>query len=191
MAEMKGSKTEQNLLKAFAGESQAKNRYEFAAKQADKEGFLQIGDLFRATAMQEQMHAKRFYSFLEGGVVEITAGYPAGQTLTTVENLKAAAAGENEEWTELYPHFATVAQEEGFPEVANTFKMVARAEAEHEQRYLDLMKNIEEGKVFEREEKVDWQCRKCGYVHNGKKAPAKCPCCLHEQRHFELKQNNF
>jgi rubrerythrin len=191
MAEMKGSKTEQNLLKAFAGESQAKNRYEFAAKQAEKEGFKQIAYLFRETAMQEQMHAKRFFSFLEGGMVEITASYPAGETLTTAENLKHAAEGENEEWTELYPEFAKVAEEEGFKDVANVFKMVAKAEKEHEDRYLALLKNVEAETVFVREEKVLWQCRKCGYVHEGKKAPAKCPCCLHPQSHFEIKAENF
>lgn len=191
MAELKGSKTEQNLLKAFAGESQAKNRYEFAAKKADQEGYKQIAAIFRETAMQEQEHAKRFFKYLEGGMVEITAEYPAGITLSTAENLKHAAEGENEEWTDLYPTFGDVAEEEGFKDIANTFRMIAKAEKNHEDRYLALLKNVEAEKVFERDEKVQWYCRNCGYIHEGKKAPAKCPTCLHKQEYFELHKENY
>lgn len=189
---LRGSETEKNLLKAFAGESQASNRYEFAAKVAKQEGYEQIAAIFQLTADQEKQHAKRFFKFLESGEgVEITAMYPAGKIGTTMENLRAAAEGENEEWTELYPEFARVAQEEGFKEVAIAFKMIAKVEAEHEKRYRALMKNIEENKVFVSDEEETWVCRNCGYVHKGKKAPEKCPACLHPQSYFELFAENY
>lgn len=188
---MKGTQTEKNLLKAFAGESQARNRYEFFAKVAKKEGYEQIAALFMETAQQEQQHAKRFFKFLEGGGVEITAMYPAGKIGTTAENLEAAAMGENEEWTELYPHFAEVALQEGFKEVATAFKMIAKVEAEHEKRYRKLLENILQGKVFEKDEKVKWVCRNCGYVHEGTKALENCPACIHPKAHFELFAENY
>ena len=188
---LKGSRTEQNLLKAFAGESQARNRYEFFAKQAKKEGLEQIAGLFQETASQEKEHAKRFFKFLEGGMVEITAAYPAGVIGHTAENLKAAAAGENEEWTELYPTFADIAKEEGFAEVAAAFRMIAKVEEQHEKRYLKLLENLEKGVVFEKEDEVYWMCRNCGYIHKGKKAPKQCPACLHPQSYFELKAENY
>ncbi|OYT15213.1 MAG: rubrerythrin family protein [Bacteroidetes bacterium 4572_77] len=191
MANLKGTKTEQNLLKAFAGESQAKNRYEFAARQAEKEGYQQIANIFRETALNEYTHAKKFFDFLEGGTLEITTSYPAGITLSTEENLKAAAKGENEEWTGIYPHFADIAVEEGFKEVSTAFKMVAKAEAHHEKRFLALVNNLQENLIFEREEKVDWICLKCGYVHLGKKAPNICPCCDHSQKWFEIRKLNY
>lgn len=188
---LKGTKTEQNLLKAFAGESQAKNRYEFFAKVAKKEGYEQIAALFIETANQEQEHAKRFFKFLEGGMVEITAMYPAGVIGTTVENLKAAAEGENEEWTELYPEFAEIAKEEGFPEVAAAFKLIAKVEAEHEKRYLKLLQNISEDKVFMKDGKVFWYCRNCGYVYESAKALEQCPACLHPKSYMEVKADNY
>jgi rubrerythrin len=188
---LKGTRIEQNLLKAFAGESQARNRYEFFAKQAKTEGYEQIADIFLKTAAQEKEHAKRFFKFLEGGEVEITARYPAGKIGATADNLKAAAAGENEEWTKLYPEFAETAKTEGFPEIAAAFKLIAKVEAEHEKRYLKLLKNMETGQVYAREGKVRWQCRVCGYVHEGAKAPDKCPACLHGQAHFELMEENY
>lgn len=188
---IKGTKTEQNLLKAFAGESQARNRYDMFAKQARKEGYVHIAKLFEETALNEQQHAKRFFKFLEGGMVEITAAYPAGIVKSTLENLKASAEGENEEYTLLYPEFAKVAMEEGFKDVAVAFQMIAKVEKEHEQRYLKLAKNIEDEKVFRKEEKVRWKCDKCGYVHEGEEAPKKCPACLHEQGYFELKESNY
>lgn len=188
---LKGTRTEQNLLKAFAGESQARNRYEFAAKQAKNEGYVQISNIFQKTANQEKEHGKRFFKFLEGGDVEITASYPAGKTGTTAENLKAAAMGENEEWTKLYPAFAEIAKEEGFPEVAAAFKMIAKVEAEHEKRYLKLLKNLEEGTVFQKKEKVRWVCTNCGYVHEGEKALENCPACLHPKEYFELEEANY
>jgi rubrerythrin len=188
---LKGTKTEQNLLKAFAGESQAKNRYEFFAKQAKKEGFEQIADIFTKTGSQEQQHAKKFFRFLEGGDVEITACYPAGKIGTTAKNLKAAAMGENEEWTKLYPEFAEIAKEEGFPEVFAAFRLIAKVEAEHEKRYLKLLKNIEDGKVFVKDTKVRWECRNCGYVHEGDKAPDMCPACQHPKAYFEVKEESY
>jgi len=188
---IKGTKTEQNLLKAFAGESQAKNRYEFFAIKAREEGYEQIAAIFEETALQEQQHALRFFSFLEGGMVEILAAYPAGKVCSTLENLKAAADGENEEWTDLYPAFAAIAQEEGFNEVANAFKLIAKVEAEHEKRYRKLYENVEKSMVFEKEEKHDWMCRNCGYVHNGAKAPKVCPACMKEQKYFEVHAENF
>jgi rubrerythrin len=191
MKSIKGSKTEQNLLKAFAGESQARMRYDYFAKQAKKEGLEQISAIFAETALNEKEHAKRFFKFLEGGMVEITASYPAGKIGTTLENLKASAEGENEEWTELYPEFARVAEEEGFKEVAIAFKMIAKVEKAHEDRYTKLYNNIENGEVFEREGVFIWKCRNCGYVHEGKKAPKTCPACLHPQSYFELKEKNY
>ena len=191
MNSLKGSQTEKNLLKAFAGESQAKNRYEFFAKQARTEGLEQIAALFEETAINEQAHANRFFGFLEGGMVEITAAYPAGKVGTTLENLEAAAAGENEEWTELYPEFARIAEEEGFKQVATVFKTIAKIEKHHEERYRKLYKNLEEGKVFEREGKVTWKCRVCGFLHESARPPKKCPACEHEQAYFELEATNF
>ena len=188
---IKGTKTEKNLLKAFAGESQAKNRYEFAAKVAKKEGYEQIAGIFEETARQEQQHAKRFFNFLEGGEVEITATYPAGITGTTIENLTEAANGELEEWSELYPMFAKEAEEEGFKTIATAFKMIAKAEKVHEDRYRKLLENIEKDVVFEKEEKVAWYCRKCGYVHYSTKPPKNCPACLHPQGYYELKSENY
>lgn len=188
---IKGTETEKNLLKAFAGESQAKNRYEFFAKVAKKEGYEQIAALFMETAKQEQAHAKRFFKFLEGGDVEITAMYPAGKIGTTDENLHAAAMGEHEEWADLYPHFAEVALNEGFKDVATAFKMIAKVEAEHEKRYKKLLQNIEEGKVFEKGEKIKWVCRHCGYVHEGIKALENCPACLHPKAYFEVFSENY
>ena len=188
---LKGTQTEQNLLKAFAGESQARNRYEFFAKVAAEEGYKQISNIFQKTADQEKQHAKRFFKFLEGGDAEITATYPAGKIGTTAENLKAAAMGENEEWTLLYPGFAEIAQREGFPQVAAAFKMIGKVEAEHEKRYLKLLKNIEDGTVFKKGEKVKWVCSNCGFVHEGEKALENCPACLHPQAYFELFEENY
>ncbi len=191
MNSLKGTQTEKNLLKAFAGESQARMRYDYFAKKAKKEGLEQIAAIFEETAINERQHAKRFFDFLEGGMVEITASYPAGKVETTLENLKAAADGENEEWTDLYPEFARIAQEEGFKEVANAFNLIARVEKEHEERYRTLYKNLEEGKVFKRGEKVIWKCRKCGFIHEGTVAPKKCPACLHDQGYFEIAASNY
>jgi len=188
---IKGTKTEQNLLKAFAGESQAKNRYTFFSKVAKEEGYEQIAELFMITAMQEEQHAKQFFKFLEGGMVEITASYPAGVIGTTAENLKAAAMGENEEWSSLYPEFAKIAEEEGFPKIATAFKLIAKVEKEHEERYRKLLERVESGTVFEREEEIEWVCRKCGYVHKGKKALKICPVCNHPQAYFEEKADNY
>lgn len=191
MASIKGTRTEKNLLKAFAGESQARNRYQLFAKQAEKEGYRQIADLFMETADNERVHAARFFSFLEGGDVEITATYPAGKVGSTLENLKEAAMGENEEWTVLYPEFAKIAREEGFLKVAAAFDFVAKAEIEHENRYNKLAANIESDRVFKREEIVRWKCNKCGYVHEGNEPVDTCPCCLHGKEHFELKESNY
>jgi rubrerythrin len=191
MNSLKGTRTEQNLLKAFAGESQARMRYDYFASQAKKEGLEQIAALFTETALNEKEHAKRFFKFLEGNMVEITATYPAGKIGTTMENLKASAEGENEEWTELYPEFARIAEEEGFKEVAVAFKMIAKVEEAHEKRYRTLYNNLEEGHVFERGDKIVWKCRNCGYLHEGKKAPQKCPACLHPQSYFEIKEDNY
>ena len=188
---IKGTETEKNLLKTFAGESQARMRYTYYAKVAKKEGYEQIAAIFEETANQEKAHAKRMFRYLEGGMVEITASYPAGIISTTAENLKNAAAGENEEWTDLYPKFAEIAANEGFKEIAVMYKSIAKAEAKHEARYLKLLANIEKGEVFKREEKVSWQCRKCGFVHEGKTAPQNCPACNHPQAYFEIEQENF
>ena len=191
MASLKGTKTEQNLLKAFAGESQARNRYDYFAKQAKKEGLEQMAAIFTETALNEKEHAKRFFKILEGGGVEITAMYPAGIIGTTLENLKAAADGEEEEWTTLYPEFAKVAEEEGFKDVSACFRMIARAEKAHEERYRKLYKNLDEGKVFEKDGKIVWKCLNCGYLHEGEKAPQKCPACLHPQSYFEVASFNY
>ena len=191
MEGIKGTQTEQNLLKAFAGESQARMRYDYFAKQAKKEGLEQIAAIFEETAINEKAHAKKFFSFLEGGMVEIKAAYPAGVIGDTMANLKAAADGENEEWTELYPEFARIAEEEGFKEVAVAFKMIAKVEKAHEERYRTLYNNLQEGKVFEREDKIIWKCRNCGYLHEGSKALEKCPACQHPKAYFEIKESNY
>ncbi|WP_320111487.1 rubrerythrin [Draconibacterium orientale] len=192
MTKLAGTKTEQNLLKAFAGESQARMRYDYFAKQAKKEGLEQIAAIFEETALNEKEHAKRFFKFLEdGNMVEITATYPAGKIGTTMENLKASADGENEEWTELYPEFAKEAEEEGFKEIAMAFKLIARVEEAHENRYRTLYNNLEEGKVFKRGDKVVWKCRNCGFIHEGTAAPKLCPACQHPQSYFEIKESNY
>ena len=188
---IKGTQTEKHLLTSFAGESQARMRYTYFASAAKKEGYEQIAALFTETAEQEKEHAKRMFKFLEGGMVEITASYPAGVIGTTAENLKAAAAGENEEWTTDYPHFADVAQEEGFPAIAAMYRNIAIAEKAHEERYLALLNNLENDTVFKKEEETTWQCRNCGFVHTGKEAPKACPACLHPQAYFEVKKNNY
>lgn len=188
---IKGTLTEKNLLTSFAGESQARNRYTFFAKAAIKEGYEQIAAIFLETAEQERMHAKRMFKFLEGGMVSITATYPAGVIGTTLQNLKEAAAGEHEEAFELYPAFAEVADKEGFPAVAEMYRRIIIAEQAHEKRYQRLMMNIEREQVFRREQEVVWQCRKCGYIHRGKEAPAKCPACLYERAYFQLEEVNF
>lgn len=191
MKTLKGTRTEQNLLKSFAGESQARMRYDYFAKQAKKEGLEQIAAIFDETALNEKEHAKRFFKFLEGGDLEITATYPAGKIGHTLENLKASAEGENEEWTELYPEFADIADEEGFKEIAQAWRMIAKAEKSHEDRFRKLYDNLEAGKVFESEDKIYWKCRNCGFVHEGKKAPKTCPACLHPQSYFEIKEDNY
>jgi rubrerythrin len=191
MSSIKGTKTEQNLLKAFAGESQARMRYDYFARQAKKEGLEQIAAIFDETALNEREHAKIFFKFLEGGPVEITATYPAGKIGTTLENLKAAAEGENEEWTLLYPQFAEIAEKEGFKAIANAFRLIAKVEKEHEERYKTLYGNLESGKVFERNGKVYWKCRNCGYIHEGTKAPKNCPACDHPQSYFEIREINY
>lgn len=188
---IKGTRTEKNLLTSFAGESQARNRYTFFSSAAKKEGFEQIAGVFTETAEQEKEHAKRFFKYLEGGSLEITASFPAGIIGSTKENLAAAAAGENEEWSEMYPKFAEIADEEGFKEIAVTFRMIAKVEAEHEARYRKLLANVEANKVFEKDEEILWQCRNCGFVFKGKKAPAKCPACQHPQAYFEPMKQNY
>ncbi len=191
MASLKGTQTEKNLLTAFAGESQARNRYTYFASQAKKEGYVQISDIFTETANQEKEHAKRFFKFLEGGEVEIAAAFPAGVIGTTLENLKAAAAGEHYEHTEMYPAFAKVAREEGFNAIAAVLEAISVAEKQHEKRYDDLAANIEAGKVFLKDETVTWRCRNCGYLHEGEEAPELCPACDHPQAHFELLGENW
>ena len=188
---IKGTKTEQNLLKAFAGESQARNRYTFFASKARKDGFEQIAAFFEETAAQEKEHAKLFFKFLEGGMVEITASFPAGVIGSTAENLLASAEGEHEEWDLLYPEFAGIAEEEGFPKIAEAFKLVATVEKRHEERYRKLLKNIENDEIFKRSVKVMWACRNCGYIHYGEQVPESCPCCIHPQSFFELVADNF
>ena len=188
---LKGSQTEKNLMKAFAGESQARNRYTYFSSQARNDGFIQIAMVFEETANQEKEHAKRFFKFLEDGMTEITAAYPAGIIGTTIQNLKAAAEGEHEEWTELYPQFAETAKEEGFTEIATAFKMISRVEAEHERRYLKLLQNISEDKVFMKEGKVWWKCLNCGYVYQSEKALENCPACLHPKAYMQLREENY
>lgn len=188
---LKGTKTEQNLLKSFAGESQARNRYEFFASVAKKEGYEQIAAIFMETSNQEKEHAKRFFKFLEGGMTGITASYPAGVIGTTIENLKAAAEGEHEEWSELYPDFEAIAREEGFPEVAVAFKMISKVEAEHERRYLKLLQNVSEDKVFIKDGKVWWKCLNCGYVYESAKALETCPACLHPKAFMQMREENY
>jgi rubrerythrin len=186
-----GTKTEKNILTAFAGESQARNRYTYYASKARAEGYVQMADIFEETANQEKEHAKRLFKFLEGGEAEITASFPAGKTGTTAENLMAAAAGEHYEHTEMYPGFAVIAREEGFPAIAAAFLAIAVAEKQHEKRYLALLGNIEKGRVFRRDEPVVWRCRNCGYLHEGTAAPDCCPACIHPQAHFELLGENY
>ena len=189
--QLKGSQTEKNLLTGFAGESQARNRYSYFASQAKKEGYVQIGAIFEETANQEKEHAKREFKFLKGGEVEISAAFPAGVIGSTLENLKAAAAGEHYETTEMYPGFADVAEKEGFDEIAKVFRSIAVAEKRHEEIYLALAKNISDGVVFKRGEPARWVCRNCGYVHEGPEAPNACPACAHPQAYFELEAQNY
>lgn len=191
MASIQGTQTEKNLLKAFAGESQARNRYTYAASVAKKEGYVQIANIFMETAENEREHAKRFFKFLEGGDTEITATYPAGKIDSTLENLKMAAAGENEEHSILYPDFAAVAEKEGFLEIAAAFKMIALVEVEHENRFNKLIANINNGEVFKKSSPVRWKCGNCGYVHEGEEAPQLCPACVHETKYFEIKETNY
>lgn len=191
MATLKGSQTEQNLLKSFAGESQARNRYTYFSSQAKKEGYEQIAWIFSDTADNEKEHAKRFFKFLEGSDLEITASFPAGVIGSTAENLKAAAAGENLEWSTLYPEFAAVAEKEGFAEIASVFREIAKAETGHEKRYLALLKNVETGNVFKKTGPVKWRCRNCGYISEGTEAPTECPACAHPQAHYELLAENY
>jgi rubrerythrin len=191
MTGLKGSKTEKNLLKAFAGESQARNRYTFFASMAKKEGYEQISGIFIETAGNEKEHAEVFFKHLEGGDVEITAGYPAGRIGNTSENLLAAAEGEKLEWGTLYPEFEKIAREEGFDDVAESFEEIAEVEEEHERRYLKLLENVKNGTVFKRDEVVKWKCRNCGYVHAGKEAPELCPACNHSQSYYELFVENY
>lgn len=191
MKDLKGTQTEKNLLTAFAGESQARNKYSYFTSVAKKEGYVQISQIFEETANQEKEHAKRLFKFLQGGEVEIQAAFPAGVIGTTVENLKEAAAGENYEWTDMYPSFAETARKEGFTEIAAVFEAIAVAEKQHEKRYNDLRANIEGGKVFKREEKVTWRCINCGYLYEGTEPPAKCPACAHPQSFFELLGENW
>lgn len=191
MAELKGSKTEQNLLKAFAGESQARNRYTFFASVAKKEGLVQMSYIFEETANQEKEHAKRFFKYLQGGMVTVTETFPAGVISTTLENLKAAADGEHEEWTHAYPEFARIAREDGFDDIARTFEMVSVAEKQHEKRYRDLYNNLVAGKVFKKDDVVIWRCLNCGFIHEGKEAPEVCPACNHPQAYFEVLGENW
>ncbi len=192
MSYLKGTRTAENLLKSFAGESQARNRYTYYASIADKEGYKQIRNIFIETAENEKEHAKRFYKFLLAGLkddlpaeIEIQASYPVAQG-DTRENLKAAAAGENEEWTELYPTFADIADEEGFPEIAAAYRAIASGEKRHEERFCKLLNNIEKGQVFKKDQNVRWKCANCGYIHEGSEAPEECPACIHPQGHFEV-----
>lgn len=192
MAELKGSETEKNILKAFAGESQARNRYSYFASKAKNEGFVQMADIFEETASQEKEHAKRLFKFLETGrEIEITAGFPAGTIGATKDNLAASAAGEHHEHTIMYPEFAAKAREEGFDKIADVFMAIAVAEKQHEKRFLALKANIENGKVFKRTPAVTWRCRNCGYVHEGEQPPGECPACAHAQAHFELLGENY
>jgi len=192
MSKLKGTQTETNLLKAFAGESQARNRYTYFASKAKNEGYVQIESIFEETANHEKEHAKRLFNFLDSGEeLEITAAFPAGVIADTMENLKASAAGENYEHTSMYPEFAATAREEGFEEIAKTFESIAIAEHYHEKRYLALMENIKKGRVFKKESSVKWRCRNCGYNHEGTEAPDVCPACAHAKAHFELVPSNY
>lgn len=191
MPSIKGTQTEKNILIAFSGEAQARNRYTYYASVAKKEGYVQIAHIFEETADQEKEHAKRLFKFLEGGDVEITASFPAGVIGTTLDNLKEAAAGEHHEYTEMYPDYAKIARQEGFPEVAATMESIAIAEKQHEKRYLGLMANIEKGTVFKKDQAVTWRCRNCGYIHTGKEAVQLCPACAHPQAHFEVLAENW
>ena len=186
-----GTQTEKNLLISFAGESQARNRYDFFASAAKKDGYVQVSQAFEETALQEKEHAKRFFKFLTGGMVEIAASFPAGTISATPENLRAAAAGEHEEWTEAYPAFAETARQEGFDEIANVFLAVSIAERQHERRFLGLLENIEKNCVFTADTVVKWRCLNCGYVHEGTEAPNACPACAHPQAYFELLAENW
>ncbi len=189
--ELKGSKTEKNLMAAFAGESQARNRYTYFSSKARKEGFRQIAEMFEETANQEREHAKRLFKFMPGGKVEITGTFPSGVIGNTAENLKAAASGENHEWTDMYPSFSKIAREEGFENIAKVFDSIAIAEKQHEKRYLALAKNIAEDKVFKKDAPVTWRCLNCGYLHDGEEAPDVCPACAHPQAHFEVLKDNY
>jgi len=189
--ELKGSRTEKNLMAAFAGESQARNRYTYFASQARKDGYEQISAIFEETANQEKEHAKRLFEFMAGGEAEIAAAFPFGTIADTATNLRAAAGGENHEWTWMYPEFAKIAREEGFDEIADAMEAIAVAEKQHEKRYLALAKNIDDGTVFKKGEPVVWRCRNCGYLHEGPEAPEACPACAHPQAHFELLGENW
>jgi rubrerythrin len=191
MTSLKGTRTENNIMAAFAGESQARNRYTYFAKQARKEGYVQIANFFEETANHEKEHAKRLFKFLEGGEVEITGAFPAGTIGTTAENLRSAAAGENHEWTTMYPEFAATADEEGFPEIAVVMRSITKAEKMHETRYLALLANIEFGTVFRKEQPVRWKCNNCGYIYEGTEAPEMCPACAHPRAHFEVLAENW
>jgi len=191
MGNLKGTQTEKNILTAFAGESQARNRYTYFASQAKKDGYVQISEIFTETANQEKEHAKRLFKLLEGGEVEVAAAFPAGVIGTTLDNLKEAAAGENYEYTDMYPGFAKTAVEEGFEEIAEIFKAIAVAEKQHEKRYLALAANVTNGKVFKKDNPVVWRCQNCGYLHEGDSAPEECPACAHPQAHFELLSENW
>ncbi|MGD0398287.1 MAG: rubrerythrin [Syntrophobacteraceae bacterium] len=191
MTSLKGTKTEQNLLKSFAGESQARNRYTYFAGVARKEGYVQIADIFEETSNQEKEHAKRFFKFLDGGDLEIMASFPAGKIGTTAENLLASAMGEYEEQNDLYPSFAAIAKEEGFPQIAEVWGFISVAEKQHEKRYRELLANVESGMVFKRNEDSVWRCRNCGYLHSHKEAPQTCPACVHPQAYFELLGENW
>ena len=191
MKSLKGTQTEKNILTAFAGESQARNRYAYFASKAKKEGYVQISNIFQETADNEKEHAKRLFKFLEGGEAEISASFPAGVIGSTAENLKASAAGENHEHTTMYPEFARIAEEEGFSEVAEAMKSIAVAEKQHERRYLGLLENIEKGQVFKKDNVAKWKCGNCGYIHEGEEAPEECPACAHPRAHFELLGENW
>ncbi len=191
MSNLKGTKTETNILTAFAGESQARNRYTYFASKAKKEGYVQISAIFEETANQEKEHAKRLFKLLEGGEVEVTGAFPAGTIGSTLENLKASAGGENHEWTDMYPSFAKIAREEGFNDIADIFESIAVAEKQHEKRYKELAANIEKGSVFKKDSSVSWVCRNCGYRHEGTEAPDVCPACAHKQAHFEILGENW
>ena len=189
--ELKGSETEKNLLKAFAGESQARNRYTYFASVAKKAGFEQIAAIFTETADNEKEHAEIFFKYLKGGMTEITATYPAGKIGNTAENLLAAANGENEEWSQLYPEFEKIAREEGFEDIAESFHEIAEVEEQHEKRYRKLLENVKTGKVFKKDKPVKWKCRNCGYVHEGEEAPELCPACKHAQAYYEIHSENY